>query len=123
LNSILFLIAQIAPTTAPGGGDVAPPFWANPSYMLYAVLIVGMIFVFTSSGSANRKEQKRHKEMLANLKRGDRVQTIGGILGSVVEARDSEVVVKIDESNNTKIRVVRDAIKKVTADEPETSNK
>jgi preprotein translocase subunit YajC len=102
---------------------VAPPFWANPSYMLYAVLIVGMIFVFTSSGSANRKEQKRHKEMLANLKRGDRVQTIGGILGSVVEARDSEVVVKIDESNNTKIRVVRDAIKKVTADEPETSNK
>ena len=58
--------------------------------------------------------------MLANLKRGDRIQTIGGILGSVVEARENEVVIKIDESTNTKIRIVRDAIKKVTAEESET---
>ena len=115
MNTVLFLIAQV-PATQP----VDAPWWARPEITLYAILIVGMIFVFSSSGRANRQEQKKHKEMLANLKRGDRIQTIGGILGSVVEARETEVVIKIDESTNTKIRVVRDAIKKVTAEEAET---
>jgi preprotein translocase subunit YajC len=48
------------------------------------------------------------------------VQTIGGILGAVVEVRDEDVVLKVDESSNTKIRVIRDAIKSVTCDEAET---
>ena len=116
LNMILYLIAQ---TSQPATGE-APPWWARPEVTLYAILIIGMIFVFSSSGKATRAEAKKHKQMLANLKRGDRIQTIGGILGSVVEARENEVVIKIDESTNTKIRIVRDAIKKVTAEESET---
>jgi preprotein translocase subunit YajC len=91
--------------------------------MLYAVLAVAMIFVVTSSGRANRRQEKRQKEMLNNLKRGDRVQTIGGILGSIVEARETEVVLKVDESTNTKIRIVREAIKKVTSEESDTQPK
>jgi preprotein translocase subunit YajC len=124
LNTILYLVAQAtqvaADATQPAPGSQEPPWWANPSVMLYAVLGLGLLFVLTSSGRANRQEEKRHKEMLANLKRGDRVQTIGGILGSVVETRDSDVVIKVDEGNNTKIRVVREAIKRVTSEEGET---
>jgi preprotein translocase subunit YajC len=119
LNVFLNLLAQ---TSQPAGTQDAP-FWANPNFMLYAVLAVGIIFIFSSSGRATRQQEKKHKEMLANLKRGDRVQTIGGILGSVVEVRDNEVVVKIDESSNTKIRVVRDAIKRVSGEETETPAK
>jgi preprotein translocase subunit YajC len=113
----------IAQATQPGGGTESPPWWANPSVMLYAVLGIGMVFVFTSSGRASRQQEKKHKEMLANLKRGDRVQTVGGVLGSVVEVRDGEVVLKVDESTNTKIRIVRDAIKKVSGEESETTTK
>lgn len=119
MNAVLYLLAQ---TTQPGG-TTEPPFWANPNFMLYAVLAIGIIFIFSSSGRATRQTEKKHKEMLANLKRGDRVQTIGGILGSVVEVRDNEVVVKVDEGSNTKIRVVRDAIKRVSAEETETPAK
>jgi preprotein translocase subunit YajC len=92
-----------------------PPWWADPRYMFYGVLILGVIFIFTSSGRATRQQEKRHQQLLAGLKRGDRVQTIGGILGSVVETRENEVVIKVDEGTNTKIRVVRDAIKKVSS--------
>ena len=98
---------------------MAPPIWADPKYVFYILLGIIVIFVFSSSGRANRQQEKKQKEMLANLKRGDRVQTIGGILGSVVETRDNEVVIKVDEGSNTKIRVVRDAIKKVSSDESE----
>lgn len=113
MNTILFLLSQVtSPDTQP---TTPPPAWANPTYMFYGVLILGVIFIFTSSGRATKQQEKRHREMLANLKRGDRVQTIGGIVGSVVETRENEVVVKVDEGTNTKIRFVRDAIKKVSS--------
>jgi preprotein translocase subunit YajC len=55
--------------------------------------------------------------MLGQLKKGDRIQTIGGVLGTVVEARDTEVLVKVDESSNTKIRFARSAIHRVLEDD------
>lgn len=119
MNTVLYLLAQAA--TQPS--SVEPPWWANSYVMLYGVLGIGMLFVFTSSARANRQRDKQQKDMLANLKRGDRVQTIGGIIGSVVEARDTEVIIKVDESNNTKIRVLREAIKAVTAEETQTPAK
>ena len=51
--------------------------------------------------------------MLGGLKKGDRIQTIGGILGTVVEARETDVLVKVDESSNTKIRFSRSAMHRV----------
>jgi preprotein translocase subunit YajC len=44
------------------------------------------------------------------------VQTIGGVLGTVVDVRDNEVLVKVDETNNVKIRFNRTAIKEVLQD-------
>jgi len=55
--------------------------------------------------------------MLAALKKGDKVQTAGGILGTVVEVRDSEVVVKVDENANTRLRFARSAIQAVLDDQ------
>ena len=57
-----------------------------------------------------RKKQQEHKQMMQNLAKNDRVQTIGGILGTVVDIKDDEITLKIDESNNTKLKLVRSAI-------------
>ena len=46
------------------------------------------------------------------LKKNDRVRTIGGIIGTVVDIKGDEITLKVDESNNTKIRVAKDAIGK-----------
>jgi preprotein translocase subunit YajC len=45
------------------------------------------------------------------------VQTIGGVLGKVVETEDSRMLLKVDESSNTKIWFSRDAIYKVLGEE------
>jgi preprotein translocase subunit YajC len=116
LASLSFL--AVAPTSQP----VDPPFWASPWFMIYAVVIIG-VFMMTNSGKAKKAQEKTRKDMLTNLKRGDRVETIGGILASVVEARENEVVLKIDESTNTKIRIARDAIKRVVIEETESQAK
>lgn len=85
---------------------------------MFFPLIIGMIvlmFILTSSGQ--RKQRKRHAEMVASMSKGAKVVTTGGIKGSVVEVREDEVVVKVDESNNTRMRFAKDAIRSVVSDE------
>jgi preprotein translocase subunit YajC len=111
-------------TPSSGGATGAPstqastPFWGG---QLFLPLILLAVFLFFSS-KTKRKQQKQTQDMLSNIKKGDRVQTIGGILGTVVEARENEVLVKVDETNNTKIRFSRKAINRLV-DEDATEKK
>jgi len=50
--------------------------------------------------------------MVQTLGKNDRVRTIGGIIGTVVDIKDDEITLKVDESNNTKIKVAPSAIGK-----------
>jgi preprotein translocase subunit YajC len=75
------------------------------------ILMIGVFYFVMLSGS--RKDKKRRQEMLNNVKKSDRVMTIGGILGSVVNVTENEVTLKVDESANVKITVIRSAIQKV----------
>jgi preprotein translocase subunit YajC len=119
LLPLLHLLAQATtnPTTSPAGAatqaTTPPPWWASP-FVLPMILLA--LFLFLSSRSKKTQERKT-QDMLNAIKRGDKVQTIGGILGTVVEARDTEVLVKVDETNNTKIRFSRKAIHRVLEDE------
>jgi preprotein translocase subunit YajC len=110
MMEIAMVLAQAA--SRPAGGDA---FWGVVVPML---LVLGVFYFFMFRGQ--KKERRRYADMLANLKRNDRVQTAGGVLGTVVDVRDTEVVLKVDESNNVKIRFSRGAIKEVLApaDEP-----
>ncbi len=69
-----------------------------------------LLLVFFMLSMGGRKEKKKHAQMMASLAKGDRIRTSGGILGTVLEVRDDEVVVKVDESNNTKMRFARASI-------------
>ena len=98
-----------------------PPTTRPPWYDLFNspvfpfILIIGVVYLFMFR--SKRGQDKQRDTMLKQMKRGDRVQTIGGIIGTIVEARDTEVVVKVDESNNTKIKFARSAINRVLDEE------
>jgi len=105
-------------TVAPGGTPITATTQAdkpfNPSSFILPILLVLMLYLFLFRPKS--KEAKQQKAMLESLKRGDRVMTIGGLIGSVVEVRGDEVVLKVDESNNVKERYVKSAIQKVLVD-------
>lgn len=73
------------------------------------VLIMVMVFSFFRGP---RKQQQQHRKMLQSLEKNDRVRTIGGIVGTVVEVKGDEVRLKVDESNNTKMWFASSAIGK-----------
>jgi len=63
-----------------------------------------------------RQQQKRHDEMLKQVKRGDEIVTSGGVVGEVVHVKDDLVTIKSGES---RLVVERRAIAKIaTAREP-----
>ena len=82
----------------PGGGNM----------MFFLAIMIGVIFVIMLS--SGRRDKKRRAEMLSQIAKGKKVRTIGGILGTVVDVRDNEVHVKVDENANTRLRFTRDAI-------------
>lgn len=95
---------QSAPNASPFGG---PMIWG-----LFALIIV----MFWWSSRSKKKQEQKHRDMLSSLKKGDKITTIGGIIGTVIEVRDDEVVVKVDETNNVRMRFIRGAIRDVGQD-------
>jgi preprotein translocase subunit YajC len=76
------------------------------------ILFLGLMFVlmYMILFRGPRKKQQQHKQMVQSLTKNDKVQTIGGIIGTVVDIKEDEITLKIDESNNTKIKILRSAI-------------
>ncbi|MFP4143564.1 MAG: preprotein translocase subunit YajC [Phycisphaeraceae bacterium] len=79
--------------------------------MLPFILILGVFMVIMFAGQ--RREKKKRQQMMSSMKKGDRVQTIGGIIGTIVEVRDNELLVKVDETSNTRLRFARSAVQSV----------
>ena len=76
---------------------------------IYIALMLVMVFVFFRGP---QKQKQQRKKLVQSLQKNDRVQTIGGIFGTVVDIKGDEITLKVDESNNTKIKVTSSAIGK-----------
>ncbi len=116
---------------APAGGPAkgAPP--GDPlggllQGFLPFVIIMFAVFYFVVLRPQKREQTRRH-EMLATVKKNDRVLTIGGVYGVVtnVHREADEVTIKVDEATNTKLRVTLSSVARVLGDEPseESGNK
>jgi preprotein translocase subunit YajC len=105
---LLFLLAQ---STKP-----AQPAAPGIESMLLPLLLMGAVFYFIMLRPQNA-EKKRHQAMLGAIKKNDRVVTIGGIMGTVLNVQDDAITLKVDESSNTKITFTRSAIQKVLGSE------
>ncbi len=107
-------------------GAATPTSPAGPPFLLIGVFVIFALLIF-SQFTGSRKEKKKRAAMLGQLGKHDRVQTVGGIIGSVVEIKGDELTLRVDEASNTRIRVARSAVQQVlkssgrgdTAEEPE----
>jgi preprotein translocase subunit YajC len=102
--------SQGVPPPTGGGGQQQPTGLFGPSFIWIMLGMVAIMLIFSSGG---RKQEKQRKAMLATLKRNDRVQTIGGVLGTVIELNDHDVLLRVDEGSNTRIRFARSAIQQI----------
>ncbi|UCG56089.1 MAG: preprotein translocase subunit YajC [Phycisphaerales bacterium] len=90
------------------GTPVRPRRPFGPTNFIFIGLMLVVMYMLLFRGP--RKKQQQHKQMVQALQKNDRVRTIGGIIGTVVDIKGDEVTLKVDESTNTKIRVASSAI-------------
>jgi len=95
---------------AQGGADGAATGSTLMSFLPLIAIVA--IFYFLILRPQNKK-QKETQKMLAALKKGDRVVTIGGIHGIIQSVKETTVVVRVDE--NTKMEFNRGAISTVSS--------
>jgi preprotein translocase subunit YajC len=97
---------------AAGGSGGLGGLFGGLEGLLPLVLIFGVFYFLLIR--PQQKKAKAHREMLSNLRRGDRVITGGGIFGTITKVvSDQEVVVQIAEA--VKVRVARGTITDVLA--------
>ena len=72
--------------------------------MLLPIFVIMWFFMIRPQ----RKQQKELQKFRDALKKGDKVVTIGGIYGTVVELKDKSVLIEVDK--DVKIRVDRNAL-------------
>lgn len=95
--------AQAANTTASG----------EPSFLMSMLpLALIMIVFYFLLIRPQTKRFKEHQSMLANLRRGDKVVTSGGIIGAVVKL-ESDTVVVVEIAPDVKVRVSKPSITSV----------
>jgi preprotein translocase subunit YajC len=101
-----------AATAVPSDSNAVAPAVRQPNPLgswvwIYAVLLLLMVFVFFRGP---QKQKQERKKLIQSLQKNDRIQTIGGIFGTIVDIKGDEITLKVDESNNTKIKVSTSAI-------------
>ena len=100
-------------TTTTATDPKSPEQQTQPSgfpLMQYIPFILIFVVMYLILFRGPRKKQQQHKQMVQTLSKNDKVRTIGGIIGTVVDIKGDEVTLKIDESNNTKIKIASSAI-------------
>lgn len=107
----------ITPAFAQSGG------FAESGLGLMPIILVMIIFYFLLI-RPQQKRAKRHKEMLAAVRRGDKIVTNGGITGTVIKALDDSDTIEVEIAKDVKVNVVRAMIADVRGKtEPEADAK
>ena len=80
------------------------PLFASP---LIPFAFIGVIFYFLIWKPENQKKNQ-HKDMLKNLKKNDEIITASGIHGTIVNVKDSTIIVRVDD--NVKLELDKEAV-------------
>lgn len=97
---------------APPAGGATP----NPFVQLVPLVLIFVVFYFFMI-RPQQKKQKERESLLNDIKRGDRVVTIGGIHGTVAGIETEKKTVLVQVADNVKIKFERSAIANIEKQE------
>jgi len=97
------MLGEIVYAMAPGGqGGQQSPY----QFLIFMGLLFAVFYFILIR--PQQKRSKEHRQLLENLKKGDKVVTTGGLQGTVVSLSDTVVTVEI--ADKVKVKVGRSYI-------------
>jgi len=102
INGSILLAAGSGGGGQAGGG-------ADSMFFFMIIATFGILYFLVMR--PQQKQQREHREMIKNLKKGDEVVTAGGIYGKIIDLDEHTVDLKVAEG--TKIKIERSRIGRV----------
>jgi len=98
-----------------GPAEAAPAAPATGLFWVPMVLILVVFFWFTSR--SQKKRERERQSMLDTINPKDKVVTIGGIHGRVLQVKDDAFVLRVDDDKDVRISVQKSAVSRKLGDE------
>ena len=111
------MLSLLSAMATPEGGAASSSGSMMTTFVTFGLIIVIFYFLIIRP---QKKRDKDTKEMLASIKKGDKVVSIGGIHGTVIVVKETSVVVKVDD--NTRLEFSRSAISTIVNRKAETAS-
>ncbi len=99
--NLLVLYSILLETTGGTGGTAG-----MGSFWIMILLLFGVMYLFMIRPQS--KQRKEMEKFRSELKKGDKVVTVGGIFGEVAEVGDKSVLIKVD--GDVKLRVDKNSL-------------
>jgi len=107
------------PSTPKGTGD-APEGQAPSGSPLGLIFPLAIAFVIIFMWILpQRRKDKQRRQMLSELRKGERVVTIGGIHGEVTQVTDDSIILLTDSQKGTTLKMARSAVSRILAEDEE----
>ncbi len=93
-------------------------FFSSPISFLLLFMVAFYLLIFLPGQRSSKKAKREQEQMLANLKKNDRVVTSFGVHGVIsnISSDSGTVTIRVDENTNAKLTVNRDTIRVVKKD-------
>ena len=91
-------------------GNVPPPTVAEGFGSMVPMLVAFMVMFYFIVMRPQQKEQQKRKDLLSELKKNDKVLTIGGIIGTIVDFSNDGARVTLRVDDGTRIKFTRSSI-------------
>ena len=111
MHPFIFTLIDTAEQAVENANEAAaaePSFFGRNSMWIMLLLIFGVMWLFMIR--PQRKQQKELQNFRNSLRKGDKVVTVGGIYGEIVEVNEKTALIKVD--GETKLRVDKNGLVK-----------
>ncbi len=99
-----------APVPGPGQGPQQP---GSPFGSILIPLVLIFVVLYFLIIMPERRTQKSRQAMIRNVRKGDQVVTVAGIIGKVTRVDEREVVLQVDKDSDVKMKFLKSAIQDV----------
>lgn len=86
----------------------------NPMMQFLPLMIIMFAVMYFLIIRPQKQKEKKRKEMISNVRKQDKVVTAGGVHGVVVSVKENEVIVRVDDTKDVKIKVDKSALTSVS---------
>ncbi len=86
----------------------------NPMMQFLPLMVIMFAVMYFLIIRPQKQKEKKRLEMISNVRKQDRIVTAGGVHGVVVTVKENDVIVRVDDAKDVKIKVDKSAITSIS---------